>query len=1171
MDSSVNGPLVIEPPDPVVAAGPAHVVELVNLSGRILTLAGSTVSTFSLASFFLIPAGVDVVSDPKILYDNQSGRFFAALIGYRSASSQGIEVLAVSNFSDPTQDWSVYQTTTDGYFPDYPGLGVSDDKVAVTGNAFTLPESAQQFIGAQTRVYQKSDLLAGSAVRSSLYSPNLAFFTIRPAHSTTPTNSLFMTGLPNGVAPATLILFTVTGTPLAGTVSRSVTSWLIGGIGAPPLPLQPGGSAFDSNTDARLLGAIWQDGKLWTYGHTACVPAGDTAERSCLYFFEIDTATGSLIRNFTFGAAGAYYVYPALTLDAAGNQYVVFGRSSVTEFASVRHTGQLVGFPGLQASALLKAGTATYNGSRWGDYFGASPDPNHTNCVWVVGEYAKAAGVAQWGTYLGHLGFGGSCTGVVQPTTRVSVASSGAEGNRYSYWPAISTDGRYVAFSSDSSNLVAGDTNGTWDVFVRDLATSQTTRVSVASGGAEGNSDSYYTAISADGRYVAFLSSASNLVAGDTNGAGDVFVRDLATSQTTRVSVASSGAEGNSYSYDPAISADGRYVAFRSYASNLVAGDTNGTWDVFVRDLATSQTIRVSVASDGAQGNGRSEGAVISADGRYVAFHSYAYNLVAGDTNNTNDVFVRDLATSQTTRVSVASDGAEGNSNSDYPAISADGRYIAFYSHANNLVAGDTNGAGDVFLRDLVTNQTTRVSVASDGAQGNSDSARPAMSVDGRYVAFYSAASNLVAGDTNGVPDIFVWDRLAGSSGPTATPTATATNTAAPTATNTNTATPTATGTATPTATATNTATPTASATGTAGPTATATNTATSTATGTATPTASPTAAIALRLEPSASVAGMGGTPVDVRVMADAGTRQVDGVSIRITYDPSKLAVVDADTVTAGVQVVPGTVLQQVLFNAVDIGVGRLDFSAGRSAGQPAASGTFALATLRVQGLAIGNWPLSFVLAGTEAAFNGEALTITTTNGSVQVLSIQLVFTQQPIRAASTFALGFQPVIAIKDGAGNVQTGENATVVTLGIAAGTGAGGAVLTCAQPSVTVVNGVAAFANCKIDLPGADYRLQATASGLSPTLTAPFNVTLAGDTNGDCRVSIVDFSLVVTHFGKTSSHPDWTDPAKLAYRADVNGDGRITVLDFSILVSRFSSTATTCAPASNGVPNP
>jgi|GEM_PF-1585857 len=223
-----------------------------------------------------------------------------------------------------------------------------------------------------------------------------------------------------------------------------------------------------------------------------------------------------------------------------------------------------------------------------------------------------------------------------------------------------------------------------------------------------------------------------------------------------RVSVASGGTQGNGDSGCPSISADGRYVAFQSYASNLVPGDTNGTWDVFVHDRLTGQTTRVSVASDGTQGNGDSECPSISADGRYVAFASLASNLVPGDTNGTWDVFVHDRLTGQTTRVSVASGGAQGNSGSWCPSISADGRYVAFQSYASNLVPGDTNGVLDVFVHDRLTGQTTRVSVASDGTQGDSYSFGSSISADGRYVAFSSLASNLVPGDTNDKPDIFV-------------------------------------------------------------------------------------------------------------------------------------------------------------------------------------------------------------------------------------------------------------------------------------------------------------------------------------------------------------------------------------------------------------------------------
>src|SRR5207249_1268748 len=213
--------------------------------------------------------------------------------------------------------------------------------------------------------------------------------------------------------------------------------------------------------------------------------------------------------------------------------------------------------------------------------------------------------------------------------------------------PALSADGRFVAFGSDATNLVAGDTNGTTDVFVHDRQTGTTERVSVASGGGtQGNGKSggffAFPALSADGRFVAFQSDATNLVAGDTNGTTDVFVHDRQTATTERVSV-------NGFSAGPALSADGRFVAFHSTGSNLVAGDTNGATDVFVHDRQTGTTERVSGASDGTQGNDASAGPALSADGRLVAFHSSATNLVAGDANRAYDVFVHDRAVSTTT------------------------------------------------------------------------------------------------------------------------------------------------------------------------------------------------------------------------------------------------------------------------------------------------------------------------------------------------------------------------------------------------------------------------------------------------------------------------------------------------------------------------------------------
>ncbi|OQX59363.1 MAG: hypothetical protein B5M52_03630, partial [Helicobacteraceae bacterium 4484_230] len=330
----------------------------------------------------------------------------------------------------------------------------------------------------------------------------------------------------------------------------------------------------------------------------------------------------------------------------------------------------------------------------------------------------------------------------------------------------MSSDGRYVAFTSSASNLISNDTNNCDDVFVYDRAAGTIERVSVGAGGVEGNSASRGPSISADGRYVAFHSYASNLVPGDTNNQVDVFVYDRTAGTTIRVSVSFNGAKENGHSYPSSISADGRYVAFSSYASNLVPGDSNGNMDAFVYDRDTGTTERVSVSSGMLQGNNESCCPSISADGRYVAFESYASNLVLNDNNKAEDIFVRDRDTNITERTSVNSGGTEeGNGYSFGPSISADGRYVAFESSASNLVSDDTNNKRDIFVYDRVAGTTERVSVGAGGVEGNSYSEHPSISANGRYVAFESYASNLVADDTNDRIDIFVYDRISSAMG----------------------------------------------------------------------------------------------------------------------------------------------------------------------------------------------------------------------------------------------------------------------------------------------------------------------------------------------------------------------------------------------------------------------
>ncbi|MEU7089412.1 TolB family protein [Streptomyces achromogenes] len=433
-----------------------------------------------------------------------------------------------------------------------------------------------------------------------------------------------------------------------------------------------------------------------------------------------------------------------------------------------------------------------------------------------------AAGLAVWGvcaTALPLTSAAATSEGRRPHTGLVSTAADGTGGDSDSGSPQVSANGRYIAFESWSANLLPGDTNGVNDIFVKDRRTGAVERVDVASDGTQADVPPTAFSISGNGRYVAFDSLDGDLVPGDTPDSEDIFLRDRRTGRTEPL--IGPGPEG-SFTYAPSLSADGRFVAFTSSRSDLVPGDTNGESDAFVHDRWTKTTRRVSVATDGTEGRGRSTSEAISADGTRIAFTSarrlgtgaeepatdhkrprsrYFYvhdtrtgrttpgvvdldgeetplngdvglspdgrhalfssayaNLVPGDTNGARDHFARDLTTGVTRRLSLAHDGSEPNDDSGTgrPHLSADNRYAVFTSTASNLVPGDTNGAADAFLRDLRTGEIRRVDVADDGTQSNGGAGFLGTDASGHTVSFDSAADNLVPGDTNGHTDVFV-------------------------------------------------------------------------------------------------------------------------------------------------------------------------------------------------------------------------------------------------------------------------------------------------------------------------------------------------------------------------------------------------------------------------------
>ena len=428
----------------------------------------------------------------------------------------------------------------------------------------------------------------------------------------------------------------------------------------------------------------------------------------------------------------------------------------------------------LMALALVSAATAS--GTAASDNDGQAREPAQTTLLsrGLNGRPANAdSGTAKVSADGNRIAFGSLASNLVRGDTRntpdlfvftrstgeitlVTRGVNGAQADGASRVNDISSTGRFVAFDSTATNLVPNDTNGASDIFVRDLQRGRTERISVPAGGGQADNVSFRPAISANGRFVAFDSFASNMIPDDTSGGIDIFLRDRWEHTTTRVSVGINGVEQDGEADSPVISADGQTICYDTNSTNLVPGDVNGMGDVYCYNRATQTPELISASHDGSPTEAFSGVGGVSAHGRYVAFTTLSSNIVPGDTNGQADVFVRDRRTDTTVRVSVATNGTEGDLESFWPSISDDGKVVSFDSHATTLIPHDTNGKFDVFVHFIDSGVTRRVSVSSSGAQGNDATLVSNLSGDGRFAVFQTGATNLVPNDTNGHADVLL-------------------------------------------------------------------------------------------------------------------------------------------------------------------------------------------------------------------------------------------------------------------------------------------------------------------------------------------------------------------------------------------------------------------------------
>jgi hypothetical protein len=412
-EASAEDPCNCQPPDSQVAAGPNHVFEAINTDGLIFDKAGNRVKgPFDLGQFFGVADNFD--SDPRIAYDAAAGRWYVSMISFDSPTSTCVNAgqwdLAVSESSDPTGAFVVYHFPTTiaatgllaASFPDFDGLGFSDDKIVLSGNAFDC--AGQSYRGNEFVVFNKADVMSGSMTHTSFFPPDQdpSTFAIRPAKSRSSTSTLFM----GSAFSSDLTLYSVTGIPgIDAGAQVSQAHATITPLVDPPNAIQKGSNARVTTNDSRLLDAVYRDDNIWFSATDACIPTGDSMTRSCLRYIAVNTADMSVVQDFDFGTASTYYYYPAIELDSADDLISPFTRSSSSEFPSAYFAVQLSTDPtdSLQSPQLIHAATTSYSGSRWGDYSGAGVDPSDESQVWLNGEITSGVGNGNWGTWIAEV------------------------------------------------------------------------------------------------------------------------------------------------------------------------------------------------------------------------------------------------------------------------------------------------------------------------------------------------------------------------------------------------------------------------------------------------------------------------------------------------------------------------------------------------------------------------------------------------------------------------------------------------------------------------------------------------------------------------------------------------------------------------------------------------